>query len=146
MENINEELLTAWLKISTSINNSRLVSKMSFNESLICNILYNNQISDSPKNLTATDLCKETQILKSQMNRTLNKLDERGMITRIRSEQDKRHVFIQLNTENSANYITQHKEILSIIDSIIDKIGIENAKTAIISLKLLSDAATNILD
>ena len=39
MEKINEELLTAWLKISTSVNNSRLVSKMSFNESLVCNIL-----------------------------------------------------------------------------------------------------------
>ena len=146
MEKINEELLTAWLKISTSINNSRLVSKMSFNESLICNILYNNQISDSPKNITATDLCKETQILKSQMNRTLNKLEESGMITRIRSNQDKRHVFIQLNHENTANYISQHKEILSIIDAIIDKIGVENAKNAISSLTLLSEAAISILE
>ena len=144
MEHINEELLTAWLRISTSVNNSRLVSEMSFNESLICNILYSNQISENPKALTATDLCKETQILKSQMNRTLNKLEERGMIIRIRSEQDKRNVFIHLNTENSDKYTSQHKEILAIIDAIIKKIGIENAKTAIDTLNLLSDAATSL--
>ena len=36
---LSEALLTSWLRLSTSINNSRLVSTMSYNESLVCNLL-----------------------------------------------------------------------------------------------------------
>ena len=36
----NEALLTTWLRLSTSISNNRFVSEMSYNESLVCSILY----------------------------------------------------------------------------------------------------------
>ena len=62
---LNEVLLGAWLKISTAINNSRLVSEMSYNESLICNILYRNATEHPDVLLTATDLCAETKILRN---------------------------------------------------------------------------------
>ena len=67
----NEALLGAWLRLSTSINNSRLVTELPYNESLICNVLYRNDLLHNEKKLTATELCAETKILKSQMNRSL---------------------------------------------------------------------------
>ena len=77
MDNLHEDLLSAWLQLSTSINNTRVVSELTYNESLICNILYNNSKHNSDRKLTATDLCSATKMLKSQMNRTLNQLEKR---------------------------------------------------------------------
>ena len=93
MQQLNEVLLGAWLRISTVINNSRLVSEMSYNESLICNILYRNATEHPEHTMTATDLCAETRILKSQMNRILTQLEEKKLITRERSSEDKRKIY-----------------------------------------------------
>lgn len=142
---LNEALLGAWLKISTAINNSRLVSEMSYNESLICNILYRTATEDASRNLTATDLCAETKILKSQMNRILTQLEEKNLITRERSPKDKRKIFIRLTTEQSNAYLKQHEQILKLLDAIIKRLGEEQAKEVIRALNGVSDIANDLL-
>lgn len=49
MNNTSESLLNAWLRLSTSVINPRLVSEISYNESLVCNILYNNYCNSPEK-------------------------------------------------------------------------------------------------
>ena len=142
---LNEALLGAWLKISTAINNSRLVSEMSYNESLICNILYRTATEDASRNLTATDLCAETKILKSQMNRILTQLEEKNLITRERSPKDKRKIFIRLTTEQSNAYLKQHEQILKLLDAIIKRLGEEQATEVIRALNGVSDIANDLL-
>ena len=83
---MNEELLEAWLRLSTILCNDRIVSEMPYNEALICNILYRQEMQKEDKKLTATDLCKQTKMLKSQMNRTLQCMEEKKIITRQRSD------------------------------------------------------------
>ena len=39
MDTISEELLSAWLRLSSVINNQRLVTGLSFNHALVCNLL-----------------------------------------------------------------------------------------------------------
>lgn len=141
---LNEILLAAWLRISTSINNSRLVSEISYNESLICNVLYQNYLSGNQTPITATDLCQITKMLKSQMNRTLNQLEEKNMITRVRSEQDKRQVHIFLNLEQAISYKKQHQQILSILDCVIGELGHKKAVEAIHLFNDISDIADEI--
>ena len=143
---LNEVLLGAWLKLSTAINNSRLVSEMSYNESLICNILYRSATEFPDKALTATDLCEETKILKSQMNRILTQLEDKKLITRERSKQDKRKVFIRLTTEQSNAYLKQHEQILKLLDSIIEKLGEEQTKEVIRALNGISDIADEVIN
>lgn len=142
---LNEALLDAWLKISTAVNNSRLVSEMSYNESRICNILYRNALEYPEKFLTATDLCTETKILKSQMNRILTQLEEKKLITRERSPEDKRKIFIRLTTEQSNAYLTQHTQILKLLDNIIEKLGEEQTKEVIHALNGITDVAEQII-
>lgn len=142
---LNEVLLGAWLKISTAINNSRLVSEMSYNESLICNILYRNSTESPAKKLTATDLCAETRILKSQMNRILTQLEEKNLITRERSPEDKRKIFVHLTTEQSNAYLKQHEKILKLLDDIIEKLGEEQTKEVIRALNGVSEIAGEII-
>lgn len=142
---LNEILLGAWLKISTAINNSRLVSEMSYNESLICNILYRNASENPDRMLTATDLCAETKILKSQMNRILTQLEEKNLITRVRSQTDKRKVYISLTKEQSNAYLSQHKQILKLLDEVIEKLGEEKTLDIINTLNRISDVASEII-
>jgi len=139
----NEALLSAWLRLSTSVINSRLVSEMSYNESLICGILY--KYSKLGETITATELCQTTRILKSQMNRTLTQLEEKGLIRRERSASDKRRIEISLNLEQAQQYEKQHKEILEIIDHIITELGAEETKQAIALFHRIADIANKFL-
>lgn len=141
MTKINEDLLDAWLRLSISVNNPRLVTEITYNESLICNILYKHAHSKESTPLTATDLCKITNMLKSQMNRTLNQLEEKKLISRERSTVDKRQVFITMNLHQCHIYELQHKQILSILDAVIDKLGTERSKDAIKLLNAISEVA-----
>ena len=125
MSQLNEELLNAWLRVSTSIVNSRIVSELTYNETLVCNALYRYGLEKRSKPLTATDLCGMTNMLKSQMNRTLNLLEGRGLITRQRSTEDKRQVFVFFNADKSEAYEIQHSRILKLLDEIIKELGEE---------------------
>ena len=139
--NLSEALLGAWLHISTSVNNSRIVTKLSYNESLVCNLLYRNQLEVEATPMTATELCQKTKMLKSQMNRTLNQLEAKDMIQRERSAKDKRVVYIKLNSEAIKDYEKQHEAIIVILDKIIAELGIEKTKETIAILEKVGDIA-----
>ena len=80
MDISSEDVLNAWLRLTTTVNNVRLAGELPYYELLICGILYRNQKSGAPGSLTATELCGETRMLKSQMNRTLNSMEKKGLI------------------------------------------------------------------
>lgn len=145
MENLNESLLDAWLRISTSVINSRVVSELSYNESLVCNALYKAKTAHPEQQLTATDLCSRTKMLKSQMNRTLNQLEKKSIILRERSADDKRKVYISMNIDEISEYEKQHNEILYLIDNIIEKLGTNKVKEAISLFYQISDIADEVL-
>ncbi len=139
----NEALLKTWLRLSTSIINNRLVSEMSYNESLICNILYSGTKAGIA--MTATELCRFTKMLKSQMNRTLNILEEKKLILRERSAADKRQVLILFNMEHAQAYEKQHQDILKIVDHVINKLGPDETRQAISLFSKIADIADGIL-
>lgn len=146
MQNINEKVLNAWLKLSTVICNERMVSELPYNESLICGILHKNATEHPENKITATELCEETKIQKSQMNRILNTLEEKGLIFRKRSEKDKRQVFVSMNMENAGVYERQHKNILRVVDDIVEKVGKEKAEEIIQLFTLISNKAKEVIE
>lgn len=146
MQNINEKVLEAWLKLSTAICNERIVSELPYNESLVCGILHVNAIEHPEEKITATDLCEKTNMQKSLMNRTLNSLEEKGLIFRKRSEKDKRQVYVSMNMENAGIYERQHKKILEFVDTVLEKVGKEKAEEIIQLFTLISDKAKEVLN
>ena len=56
----NEQVLEAWLQMTTVINNERITPDLPYNESMICRYLYQNQ----DINVTATDLCNYMRMQK----------------------------------------------------------------------------------
>ena len=149
MKGFNEELLSAWLRLSNTICNERIVTLLPYNEALICNILNNQRKNFPGKYLTATDLCEKTRLLKSLMNRTLNSLEEKGLIVRKRSEEDKRSVYVMFNEENISYYEKGHEEVLEVVDEIVNKIekriGSEKTKEIVDVFNVISDAALEVI-
>ena len=145
MKSTNEGLLRAWLKLSTSVVNDRVVSDLSYNEALICNILFREKMTNPEGHLTATDLCEETRMLKSQMNRTLCRLESRGLICRQRSTVDKRKILVFMNPDHMGLYHDLHRKVLLLVDGIVEEIGEAKAKLITELMEEISVAADRLL-
>ena len=142
----NEKILNAWLKLSTTICNERIVSELPYNETMICSILHHNASEDPEKKITATDLCEKMNMQKSQMNRTLNTMEQKGLIFRKRSEKDKRQVFVTMNMEKAGIYKKQHEKILKFVDSIMEKVGKDKAEEIIQMFTLITSKAKEVMN
>ncbi len=145
MEPLNERLLTAWLYMSTVVVNPRIVSELSYKETLVCNALYKNRHRQEEQPLTATALCQQTKMLKSQMNRTLTSLEDKGLVVRERSRQDKRRILVRFNPSGATAYESQHRRILKLLDGIIQQIGEEAAAKLADSLTRVADVTDALL-
>ena len=108
-----ERLLSAWLTLSSTLWNERIVTGMTFNEAFVCNLLSR---QDAAQPLTATDLCQRTKLLKSQMNKVLSEMERKGYIQRIRSEKD-----------GQAAYAKEHSGISAILHHLVEDLGEEKA-------------------
>lgn len=141
-----EQFLEAWLQLTTIINNERLSSDLPYNESMICNILFHVARVRNGKKITATDLCQMMQMKKSQMNRTLVNLEKKGMITRTKSEKDRRFIYIDLNHDNMEVYEKQHEKILKQIDYMSEKYGEDKMLELMYMLKEFTLVAQEVLE
>lgn len=130
MEQLCEDLIKTWLNMSVVLRNNRLISTMTFNEIFVCNLLYNKSLK-AGELLTATDICEKTRLLKSQMNKVLNSLEKRGLIEKVRSNEDKRKIYIQLNEDNLNIYLEEHQRVLKMVEELIQTIGVEKTHQAI---------------
>lgn len=139
----NEQVLEAWLQMTTVINNERITSDLPYNESMICRYLYQNQ--NQNQDVTATDLCNYMRMQKSQMNRTLTSMEKKNLITRVRSEQDNRKIYVTLNDSMIQIYKKQHEKILKIVDQLFDKIGYEKQSEVIELFDLITQTAKEML-
>ena len=119
MEATREEVLKGWLKLSMAINNERLVSGLPYNEFLICGILYRNQKSEKPEELTATDLCN--------------------------SERDKRQLYVTFRMERAESYEREHERILKFVDELMNRIGWDRSEEIVKLFDLIANMADEVI-
>ena len=139
MENLSEKLLAAWLKMSSVVNNERIVSTIPYNEAHVCNLLYRRRMESPQSYLTATELCAQTRILKSQMNKVLASLEKRGMIERFPAPDDRRKAYIRLKEENLGQFEAVHARSIHLVDCAIERLGEEEAERAAALLDRIAD-------
>lgn len=140
-KDMNEKILTAWLNMTTVINNDKITVELPFNEAMICRYLYLYRNG----NVIASQLCEWMNMQKSQMNRTLTNMENKNLIRRIRNEEDRRQIFVVLNEDMISVYAQQHAKILHLINQICEKVGEEKAKEIIDMFDLVSSTAASIL-
>ncbi len=125
--NIEEELLSAWMDMALNIRGNRLVTGLSFNEIVVCSILYRSRNAGGGM-LTATDLGNRTKLLKSQLNKVLTTMEEKGLIGRIRSDKDKRKVYLRLREEKLPVYLNEHEKVMEIVHQVCMTLGEEKVE------------------
>lgn len=135
-----ENLLHAWMNMELSIRGNRILSDFSFNEMAICQILL--RCENEGNAVTATELCNQMHLLKSQMNRLLSGMEEKGMITRVRSDSDRRKVYVQLDRRGASLYVFEHEQILDILDTLLQEMGQQKFS----ELTTLMQTATKIVE
>ena len=131
---MQEELLYAWMEMSLHIRGNRILSDFSFNEILIYGLLHRRRIAGLPP-MTATELGNYTRLLKSQINHILTGMEARGLISRERSSQDKRVVYVHPLESALPRYKEEHEKVLKIIDSVFSALGEEDAKTLTVLMR-----------
>ena len=140
---LQEALLSAWLNLSANLWNERIVRNLSYNESFVCNLLVQQQKADPDAPwLTARDLCRKTKLLKSQMNKTLNELENKGYILRQRFDSDRRLIYIRLTPEGLTQYLYEHEHILSVVSAVTNELGPEKSA----QLAALMEETAQIMD
>lgn len=139
---LDEELLAVWLRLTSVIDNQRLAgphapgqSRLPFNEALVCGLL----AQAAGGSLTASELCRRTRILKSQMNAILRSLERKGAISRRQSEADRRLVELRLLPEGLALYQESHQKGVSMTGRLIHEIGEEKAASLLSLLRQAAD-------
>lgn len=116
-----DRLLAAWLSLTSTLWNKRLVSTLTYNEAHVLGILL--RAEDTGRACTATTLIAQTRLLKSQMNKVLTTLEGKGFLLRMRSEADKRMILIHLTEAGKAAYLAEHEHIATILNQLIDTLG-----------------------
>ena len=134
-----DRLLSAWLSLTSTLWNKRLVSDLTYNEAHVMGILLRKKSSGAP--CTATMLIQYTRLLKSQMNKLLTTLENKGYITRTRSSEDKRVIFIALTESGEAAYLAEHAHVEAIA-----QIGEEKAQALTQGINETVAALENILE
>lgn len=119
-----DKLLDAWLNLTSSLWNTRLVTSMTYNEAHILGLLLRYE-ENGP--LSATALTRRTRLLKSQMNKVLTALESQGYITRSRSQADRRVIELRLTPEGKAAYRKEHKNAEVILSRLLEQIGEDRA-------------------
>ena len=114
-----DRLLAAWLSLTSTLWNKRLVSTLTYNEAHVLGILL--RAEDTGRACTATTLIAQTRLLKSQMNKVLTTLEGKGFL--LRSEADKRVILIHLTEAGKAAYLAEHEHIAAILNQLIDTLG-----------------------
>lgn len=136
-QNLNEELIYAWVKLTGIIKNNRITKGLMYNEAIVMMLVYNKYRKNGTGFISFQELLKETNMLKSLLNRTINNLISRGLIEKVTGEEDKRTVYIKFVPEKIDVFLSVHKDSLSLASDIIGIIGEDDAKTLIrISEKL----------
>ena len=126
-KNCQEQLLEAWMAMEVCIRGNRLLSEFSMNEMLVCNTLYQRMRSGGAP-VTATELCRRTRLLKSQMNRLLSGMEYDGLISRDRNPADKRESYVYLKEEAIPRYLKEHDHVLNIVAAVCSALGEEDTR------------------
>lgn len=128
------QLLKAWMNLALHVRENRFLAEIPFNQMALCSLL-----NDAPSGLTAAELCRETGLLKSQMNKEISALDQRGFIIRTGDPADKRRVLITLSPQGADAFSREHQRVMSLFENLSQAMGAE--KTLQLA-QLLNEAAT----
>ena len=139
-DNLQNNLILSWVKLSGIIKNSRITSGLKYNEAIIMLSIYNRYLIDGEGFTSVRDIIKETGMLKSQANRTLGELEKQGLITFTKGIKDRRTKFVKCVKAKLDVFLAVHNSSVRVAEKIIGIIGKDDTETFIQIVEKLSSA------
>lgn len=137
-EPLEEALILAWVRLTSTFKNTRITQGMNYNEAIVMLLVYNRYRTDGKGLVSFKEIVEETKMLKSLVNRTIDTLVKKGLLERCDGA-DKRTTFVRPLMRNLDDFLLVHQQSLALANHIIDLIGKEDAEAFLrISNKLLS--------
>lgn len=115
-------LLQAWVRLSGILKNSRFTKGLSYNKSILMLYLY-----EQPDGmLCVQQIIARTGMLKSLVNRTINSLEQKGLLQRCHRQGDKRTLYVRCCKDNLDAFLKVHDSSIAIAQAIEAIIGPED--------------------
>ena len=122
MDKTNLALIQAWVRLCGILKKSRFTKELPYNESIVMLQLY--QAGDKP--ISIKEITRQTNMLKSQVNRTINALEAKGLIERCQGEGDRRVGYVRILKERLGLFLQVHASSMEIAKNISSIIGPED--------------------
>ncbi len=126
-ENLGEEMILAWVKLSAAVKNNRITSGLMYNEAIVMLLVYN-EYKRSGEPLPLAEIIAQTRMLKSLANRTVTALEQKGLAKRVCDPRDKRAVSVALVPERLGDFLRVHRRSLALAERICREIGTEDSR------------------
>ena len=137
-EQLQESLITAWVRLTSTLKNTRITQGMNYNEAIVMLLAYNRYREDGTGLISFKEIVQETKMLKSLVNRTIDSLVRKGHLERCEGE-DKRTTFVRPVRDNLDDYLQVHNQSLELAQSIIALVSKEEVQTFVkISEKIIA--------
>lgn len=138
---VREKLLKSWVTLSGIFKNTRIASgPLVYNEAIVMLSVYQRYTRDGIGMTAVKDIIAETNMLKSLVNRTINSLEEKGLVERCQNDGDRRAVYIRCVKEKLDLFLEVHASSLKVAAEVVDIIGEEDVEHFARIVKKLSDA------
>ena len=121
---LEEAVLRGWVGLNGMLKDSQMTKNLTYNEAVVMLLTYERYREDGIGAISVQELLKGTGLLKSLMNRTLNALWEKGYLSK---ERRGRMLYVKVRPERLDDFLAVHQQSLSMVRSIIDIIGLEDA-------------------
>lgn len=140
MEELCERMLGAWIEVNGMLKDSRITQGLTYNEAVVMRLVYDQYRSDGVGRVAVGRIARETNMLKSLVNRTVGALCDQGYLLRERGERDGRNVFVRLAEDRLEDFLAVHRRSLALVRQIIDVVGPEDAESFVRMAEKLSQA------
>ncbi len=136
---LEEEVITAWVRLTGILKNTRLTKGMIYNEAVIM-LLVNRRYNEDGEGLVSfKEIVSETKMLKSLVNRTIDSLVRKNLLERCEGESDRRTTFVRPVKENLPQYLEVHRRTLEMVKKILEIVGREDAAAFVRISKRISE-------
>lgn len=140
-KDLEEQVLTAWIGLNGLLKDSQMTRGLTYNEATTMKLVYDRYRTDGEGRTPVQYIIRQTRMLKSQVNRTLNSLCDQGYLVKERDAEDARNLFVRPDPARLEDFLAVHRHSLSLVQAVIHVIGESDAAEFVRICGKLSAAA-----
>ncbi len=143
-ETLEERMLNAWIGARGMLKDSKITRNLTYNEAVVMKLVYDQYRRDGVGRTAVSAIVRQTNMLKSLVNRTVNALCDRGCLRRERGEEDGRSLFVCPVEDRLEEFLAVHRQSLALARRIVDVVGAEDAEAFVRMVEKLERAGVKV--